>query len=155
MQFCIILLLSSYIALDLSIHSATPTLCDCPRQVVLGKEGDGLQNATSRNSIEEGRAWIRRDSGGKVAVSRDNDDELCATRDGHRETTSREQEKDMAWRQMKWIGKAASCRVKRHLIEKLDDVNNFRRGFVLKFTGDGGPRPGDESSPLASTSQHI
>lgn len=41
-----------------------------------------------------------------------------------------------AWNQMKWIGSPARCKVKGHLIESLDDTNNFRRGFALKFISD-------------------
>ncbi|XP_073387999.1 uncharacterized protein [Physcomitrium patens] len=41
-----------------------------------------------------------------------------------------------AWRYMKWIGKPARCRVKGHLIEALDDVYNFRRGYALKYVAD-------------------
>lgn len=37
------------------------------------------------------------------------------------------------WEQMKWIGKPARCRVKGQLIENLDELYNFRRGYALKF----------------------
>ncbi|GLJ54260.1 hypothetical protein SUGI_1164040 [Cryptomeria japonica] len=96
MQNCLILALSSYVVLDLFIHSATPQHCECPREVPLGPENG-----------------------------------VCASREGYVEA-----EEGKAWRQMKWVGEAASCRVKGHLIEKLDDLNDFRRGYALKFSPD-------------------
>ncbi len=40
------------------------------------------------------------------------------------------------WNQMKWMGKPARCRVKGQLIESLDDIYNFRRGWALKYVKD-------------------
>eukprot|EP01018_Ginkgo_biloba_P003542 Gb_26060 [translate_table: standard] len=107
----IILMLSLYIALDLSIHHGNPPLfpyCTCNCRTAIAN----LAQETLKP-------------------------DLCATRDGHYQLTSdsASKEKD-PWKQMKWVGEAAQCRVKSQLIEKLDDENNFRRGFALKFTSD-------------------
>ncbi|CAM6102223.1 unnamed protein product [Calypogeia fissa] len=64
---------------------------------------------------------------------------ICDTRDGHYEPDDTtvdiaDLSSEDAWSQMKWIGQPAPCRVRGELIEKLDDINNFRRGFALRFT---------------------
>ncbi|KAH9317255.1 hypothetical protein KI387_019024, partial [Taxus chinensis] len=105
MQYSLILALSVYVALDLSIHHGTGSGIHC--------------------------------NGGCIAIGREvklgnESTDQCATRDGHYSGQAEEEER--AWKQMKWIGEAASCRVKGHFIEKLDHVNDFRRGYALKFT---------------------
>jgi len=68
--------------------------------------------------------------------------EICSRREGYLETgdvhelryKSRMKEGENPWHQMKWVGEVAPCRVKGHLIDKLDDWRNFRRGFALRFT---------------------
>ncbi|KAL3701230.1 hypothetical protein R1sor_019252 [Riccia sorocarpa] len=40
------------------------------------------------------------------------------------------------WNQLKWCLPPAECRVKGHLIERLDPLNNYRRGVALGFTTD-------------------
>ncbi|CAM6029712.1 unnamed protein product [Sphagnum balticum] len=40
------------------------------------------------------------------------------------------------WKQMKWVGKPACCKVKGRLIESLENTYNFRRGFSLKYVKD-------------------
>lgn len=70
--------------------------------------------------------------------------EICSRREGYTESSniselrykSRIKEGENPWHQMKWVGEAAPCRVKGHLIEKLDDLRNFRRGYALRFTPD-------------------
>ncbi|KAH9317047.1 hypothetical protein KI387_018816, partial [Taxus chinensis] len=99
MQYSLILSLSVYVALDLSMHHGIGSGMHCiGREVKLGNERS----------------------------------ELCASRDGH--YSGQAEEEGQAWKQMKWIGEAASCRVKGHFIEMLDHVNDFRRGYALKFT---------------------
>lgn len=63
-----------------------------------------------------------------------NSSELCGTTEGFLDKD--EDQPENPWRQMKWVGEAAACPVKGHLIEKLDDRNNFRRGFALRFSND-------------------
>lgn len=70
--------------------------------------------------------------------------EICSRREGYVEIGDvaglrykpRMKEGENPWNQMKWVGEVAPCRVKGHLIDKLDDERNFRRGFALRFTGD-------------------
>lgn len=69
--------------------------------------------------------------------------EICSTREGYIEIGDvaglrykPRTEGENPWNQMKWVGEVAPCRVKGHLIDKLDDERNFRRGFALRFTGD-------------------
>lgn len=70
--------------------------------------------------------------------------DICSRREGYMESGDihelrykpRMKEGQNPWHQMKWVGEAAPCRVKGHLIDKLDDSRNFRRGFALRFTPD-------------------
>ncbi|MCO5567196.1 hypothetical protein L7F22_020884 [Adiantum nelumboides] len=79
--------------------------------------------------------------------------DICKTLQGHLDinlTTFQESHLDLTpknlatltklpedpWRQMKWLGRAATCRVRGHLIERLDPALNFRRGFALRFARD-------------------
>jgi len=40
------------------------------------------------------------------------------------------------WKQMKWVGKPACCKVKGQLIESLENTYNFQKGFSLKYVQD-------------------
>lgn len=69
------------------------------------------------------------------SITGSEEDPLCKTALGHLKFAP-EVPIDKAWNQMKWIGAPAYCKVKGHLIESLDPLNNFRRGFALKFVSD-------------------
>lgn len=108
--FCIILL-SCYVVLDLlANHSdlSFPSLMSC---------------SSLLNSKQEETANTR-------------EPDICTTLQGHLDVNISSYNQEDAWKQMKWVGQAARCRVKGHLIEKLDPGLNFRRGFALKFAGD-------------------
>ncbi|KAG6553105.1 hypothetical protein Mapa_005443 [Marchantia paleacea] len=62
--------------------------------------------------------------------------EDCRTPGGHFEDDGDYEKAENPWSQVKWIGQPAACRVRGELIERLDVVNNFRRGFALKFAND-------------------
>lgn len=105
--YSIILALSSYVALDLCNHYAPMrNLRYCKCESSTGKV-EGLRHL-----------------------------DICATRDGHYEGASGSNPVENPWKQMKWVGEASACRVKGQLIEKLDEENDFRRGYALKFTND-------------------
>lgn len=109
--YSIILALSSYVALDLCINYVTLrswSYCKCECSGRVGGLGDS---------------------------------DICATRDGHYGGASSaaaagSNPLENPWKQMKWVGEASACRVKGHLIEKVDEENDFRRGYALKFTSD-------------------
>lgn len=109
----VILVLLSYILLDFFIHhsgglqSATPAVFD--------QEDKNIDN-------------IRVDSAGKQ-------DAICDSVFGHLGSAPQDSKAD-PWNQMKWMGRPARCNVKGQLIESLDEVNNFRRGFTLQFVKD-------------------
>lgn len=69
------------------------------------------------------------------SINPSDDDPACATVIGHL-NSGPQPPVSQAWNQMKWIGAPARCKVKGQLIEALDETNNFRRGFALKFVTD-------------------
>ncbi|KAJ7519629.1 hypothetical protein O6H91_20G047200 [Diphasiastrum complanatum] len=69
--------------------------------------------------------------GSRQTTDRINENSECLHRDAYYEIE--ENHGENPWNQMKWMGEPARCKVKGHLIEKLDDINNFRRGFSLRF----------------------
>lgn len=110
--YSLLILLSGYVAVDLLANhlDSLPSLRCSPLSstVLLASDDDGAEPL------------------------------LCKSLDGHIDsnTTHFPAPAKDPWRQMKWVGEPATCRVKGHLIEKLDAGNNFRRGFALKFTAD-------------------
>lgn len=111
--YFVILVLVGYILLDFFVHhsgdlqSATPVMFD--------QEDKNIDN-NRVNSV------------GKQ-------DAICDSALGHLSSAPQDSKAD-PWNQMKWMGRPARCKVKGQLIESLDEVNNFRRGFALRFVED-------------------
>lgn len=112
--YFVILCLTSYILLDFVLHHSGTSQC-----------ADLVFNAAKAKAD---RAKSRSDN----AVT---EDPICGSVIGHLNSGPK-LPVAKAWTQMKWIGAPARCKVKGHLIESLDEMNNFRRGFALKFVGD-------------------
>lgn len=112
--YFVILCLVSYILLDFALHHyGTPQCADLVFDAAKAK----ADRATA-----DGRQG-------------DADEAVCSTVIGHL-NSGPQLPVAKAWNQMKWIGAPARCKVKGHLIESLDDMNNFRRGFALKYVSD-------------------
>ncbi|KAL3678197.1 hypothetical protein R1sor_021153 [Riccia sorocarpa] len=60
----------------------------------------------------------------------------CTKPEAYFEDDGEYEESENPWSQVKWIGQPAACRVRGELIERLDVVNNFRRGYALRFAQD-------------------
>lgn len=114
--YFVILCLISYILLDFVLHHSGSSQC---ADLVFDAAKAKAEKQQSSSSL----------------VHVDEEDPICATVIGHLNSGPK-LPVAKAWNQMKWIGAPARCRVKGHLIEALDEINNFRRGHALKFVGD-------------------
>ncbi|KAH7442080.1 hypothetical protein KP509_03G069400 [Ceratopteris richardii] len=131
LYFCIAFL-TCYVVLDLIANHSDlefPDLLSCSSSssVLLGNS-----NASGGNAVVDEPAVCRTLEGHL-------DIDLASLRQKHvdlnPQTVPSRQAED-PWRQMKWVGPAATCRVRGHLIERLDPALNFRRGFSLRFASD-------------------
>lgn len=89
-----------------------------------------------------------RNSGGVPGCSRDaavrnlqipqGEPAICSRLEGHYDTllSTWNRSSGDPWRQLKWVGEPAFCKVRGQLIEKIDHWNNFRRGWALKHAKD-------------------
>lgn len=109
----VILCLLSYILLDFVLHHSGTSQC---ADLVFDAAKVKSEKAERTDALDE-------------------EDPICSTVIGHL-NSGPQLPVSKAWRQMKWIGSPARCKVKGHLIESLDETYNFRRGFALKFVGD-------------------
>ncbi|KAG0559066.1 hypothetical protein KC19_10G076400 [Ceratodon purpureus] len=114
--YFVIVCLLSYIILDFVLHHSGTSQC-----------ADLVFDAAKAKAE---RAERRSD-----AIDAMKEDLICGSVIGHLNSGPK-LPVAKAWNQMKWIGAPARCKVKGHLIESLDEMNNFRRGFALKFVGD-------------------
>lgn len=113
--YFVILCLVSYILIDFVLHhsGSTSLQCTCGTELIL----DGRSFRSSE--VSESDLNDPTDACGSVLGHLYSGPQLPVAK---------------AWNQMKWIGAPARCKVKGQLIESLDEVANFRRGFALKFT---------------------
>nr|ABR17281.1 unknown [Picea sitchensis] len=119
--YALVLILSTYILLDIYVnHMHSIGFLGVGIGVPAAFRAQGFTSQVFKHNEWE-------------AMERNRSD-LCGTREGFLEQDQDQVENP--WRQMKWIGEAAACPVRGHLIEKLDDSNNFRRGFALRFADD-------------------
>eukprot|EP00246_Nothoceros_aenigmaticus_P009798 TRINITY_DN2567_c0_g2_i1.p2 TRINITY_DN2567_c0_g2~~TRINITY_DN2567_c0_g2_i1.p2 ORF type:complete len:352 (-),score=51.82 TRINITY_DN2567_c0_g2_i1:346-1401(-) len=104
--YLVVVILASYIGLDFYVHHSGLRLPGCERA--------GIQTSVEVSS----------------------DKLVCNHVDGHfnTELTSWNKSRGDPWRQLKWVGEPAFCRVRGELIEKIDHWNNFRRGWALRFS---------------------
>ena len=112
----VILCLITYILLDFVLHHSGTSQC---AELVFEAAKEKSAKGYSTGGVE--------DVVGK-------EDPICSSVIGHLNSGPKPPV-SKAWDQMKWIGAPARCMVKGHLIESLDEMNNFRRGFSLKFAG--------------------
>lgn len=121
--YFVITFLTCYVVLDLlANHSELPSLLSCSSLLQSPLESFNEPNVCKTLQ-------------GHMDIN------LTALREGHLDLNPRNSAtiaklKEDPWKQMKWVGQAATCRVKGQLIERLDPALNFRRGFALRFAGD-------------------
>jgi hypothetical protein len=114
--YFVIFSLLSYILLDFVLHhSGTSQCADLVFDAARVKAERAQRRSEADNAVKE--------------------DPICGSVVGHINSAPK-RPVSKAWTQMKWIGAPARCKVKGQLIESLDETNNFRRGFALKFAGD-------------------
>lgn len=130
--FSIIVFLLSFVIIDVYLRRSSdynPTVCS----TLSGTDTQALQAAIKANTLtgEDAQNIC------SILTKRINtrEDKHCGSVVGHLPAKGGSTVND-PWLQMKWVGKPAKCRVKGHVIEALDDVNNFRRGYSLKYTWD-------------------
>lgn len=128
--FSIIVFLVSYVSIDIYLRNAT----DYDTRVCSSLSADAQALREAKLTGEDAQAILNRWG--------NQEDKHCGSIVGHLPVKNswslrnKNVENYDAWRQMKWVGKPARCRVKGHVIEALDDVNNFRRGYALKYIWD-------------------
>lgn len=137
--FSVIVFLLSLVSIDIYFRKSSVSTIDSTVCSTLSADAKALQAAIQGNTItSEDAQHIC------SILNRRNyqDDKHCGSIVGHLPSKDSWKLLNAAgkehdpWMQMKWVGKPAKCRVKGHVIEALDDVNNFRRGYSLKYIWD-------------------
>jgi hypothetical protein len=135
--FSVIVFLLSFVSFDVYIRKySVPAIDPC---FSLSSDADALHDAIVSNTLKSEDA---QHICSMLNQRNYQEDKHCGSILGHlpsKDAWSLKEESAKGndpWMQMKWVGKPANCRVKGHTIEALDDVNNFRRGYALKYIWD-------------------
>ena len=137
--FSVIVFLLSFVSIDIYFRkSSTYTTNVDPVCTTLSADAHALREAVAGNTLTSGDAQHICSILNKWDFQ---EDKHCGSIIGHLPSKDAWMLKGTAkendpWLHMKWVGKPAKCKIKGHVIEALDAVNNFRRGYSLKYHWD-------------------
>ncbi|KAG6558204.1 hypothetical protein Mapa_000387 [Marchantia paleacea] len=121
----LIWVMATYIIVDLGMHLSSSEHGHVHHQVIKELQ-KSIKPRLSENAEEETARRVE-----------DERNANCNSVEAHMDVLEDQPRKPQdPWNQLKWGLPPAECRVKGHLIERLDPLNNYRRGVALGFTTD-------------------
>ncbi|BBN11094.1 hypothetical protein MPTK1_5g08990 [Marchantia polymorpha subsp. ruderalis] len=126
----VIWVMVTYIAVDLGMHLSSSEHGRVHKQVMKELQSSLASRFAEKAAAEDESKLLRLDGEEDEAAR-------CNSVEAHMDVFEGQARKPQdPWNQLKWGLPPADCRVKGHLIERLDPLNNYRRGVALGFTTD-------------------